>query len=326
MSLNTSVGENIFTPLLDLPLNPRLALLFPGQGSQRVGMGKDVVDAFANAKISFEIGSRSLACDLTSICFKGPEERLTETANAQPAILTTSAAYLAAALAGGAIRERPALLAGHSLGQYTALVAAGSLNLAGAVTLVRERGRLMGEAGRVNPGTMAAALGLDEDAVEQICAETGAEPANYNGPTQIVIGGTPKAIEAASVLVKERGGKVLPVKVAGAFHTSLMASAGEEFAVRLRETAFSDARIPVVSNVTALTITRASEIRHDLAEQVARPVQWNRTIEFMLAAGVDTFIEIGPGRLLSGMLKRIAPGAQVINIDNAEALAAATNV
>jgi [acyl-carrier-protein] S-malonyltransferase len=326
MSLNTSIGEHIFTALLDLPLNPRLALLFPGQGSQRVGMGEDIVDAFGSAKRSFDIANRALADDLATICFAGPEERLTETANAQPAILATSAACLAAALEGGAVREQPVLVAGHSLGQYTALLAAGSLNLANAVTLVRERGRLMGEAGHANPGTMAAALGLDEGTVEQICAETGAEPANYNGPTQIVIGGTPQAIEAASLLIKERGGKVLPVKVAGAFHTSLMAPAGEEFAVRLGATTFSDASIPVVSNVTALAISSASEIRDDLAEQVTRPVQWNRTIEFMLEAGVDTFIELGPGRLLSGMLKRIAPGARVINLDSPEALSAATSV
>jgi [acyl-carrier-protein] S-malonyltransferase len=289
-------------------------------------MGKDVAAEFRSARKIFDVAAEAIGIDIAALCFSGPEASLTKTANAQPAILTTALAYLAAALESGSLKERPAFVAGHSLGQYTALTAAGSLSIRDAVAIVRERGRLMARAGTERPGTMAAVLGLDEETVRRICAESGAEPANYNGPTQIVVGGTVDAVEAASAMAREQGGKVLPVKVAGAFHTSLMATAATEFSVRLEATPFSDAKIAVVSNVTGTPLTAAADIVDDLASQVTQPVQWNRSMECVLDQGVDTFIEIGPGRTLSGMLKRIAPSVRMANIDSIETLTAVSGV
>jgi [acyl-carrier-protein] S-malonyltransferase len=326
MPVTQARRDQSLSHLLDLPLNPRLALTFPGQGSQRVGMGEDAVSQFASAKAVFDAAGDSLDVDLAELCFHGPEDRLTDTANAQPAILTASLAYLAAALESGSITERPAYMAGHSLGQYTALAAAGSLSIGDAVAIVRTRGELMAHAGSNRPGTMAAVLGLDEATVEQICAESQTEPANYNGPTQVVIGGTRENIAAAAALAKDRGGKVLPVKVAGAFHTSLMTDAAAEFGERLSRVQFAEAVIPVVSNVTGAPVTEPVGIIQDLSAQVTRPVQWNRTIAFMLGEGIDTYVEVGPGKTLTGMLKRIAPEARAVSIDSTKALTAVTGV
>ncbi len=326
MSLNNSPGALPFDSLLDRPLNSRLALVFPGQGAQRVGMGKDLLDFSPAARTVFETADAALGESISRVCFEGPEATLTDTANAQPAILTTTAAYLAAAIEAGTLRERPACVAGHSLGQYSALLAAGSLSLTDAVTLVRARGTIMAREGELNRGTMAAILGIDESGVQQICRESGAEPANYNGPTQIVVGGDMAAVELATTLAKERGGKVLPVKVAGAFHTALMKGASATFAPFVAAVPLRDAMIPVVSNVTALPLTDTTAIRADLVAQVARPVLWAQSIARMLEQGIDTFVEIGPGKALSGMLKRIAPGARALNIDNVNALAGVLHV
>jgi [acyl-carrier-protein] S-malonyltransferase len=289
-------------------------------------MGSDVAAAFASSRRVYEIAGEALGIDIAKLCFEGPEEALTDTQNAQPAILTTSLAYLAAALEAQVIRERPSFVAGHSLGQYTALAAAGSMSISNAVAIVRQRGRLMARAGEERPGAMAAVLGLEEATVEQICRDTGAEPANYNGPTQVVIGGPAEAVERASRMAKEAGGKVLPVRVAGAFHTSLMGSVSSEFRSLLEEAPIGDAEIPVVSNVTGVTASRHDEIVRDLSEQVTHPVQWDRSIRFMLAEGVTTFLEVGAGKALSGMLKRIAPEAMALNIDSVKALSTVSNV
>lgn len=312
--------------LLAAPTNAALAFVFPGQGSQKVGMGRDACEHFPYAREVFALADGTLGTPLSKICFDGPEEDLTATDNAQPAILAASLAYLAAAIEAGALRERPGFLAGHSLGEYTALVAAGSLSAADALLLVRERGRLMAKAGTMNPGIMAALLGLDEDTALKICAESGAEPANYNLPTQTVIGGAPPAVERAMELAKERGGKALPVKVSGAFHTSLMAPAAAEFGRVVDEVTILTPQIPVISNVTGRPLADAEDVRQDLREQMMKPVRWQQTIDFLTGAGVTHFVEVGPGRILTNMLKRGAPEADVRTIDSVEALGTKSHV
>jgi [acyl-carrier-protein] S-malonyltransferase len=308
--------------LLELPpAVPPLAIIFPGQGSQKVGMGQDVQDAFSASRHLFALADAASGTNISDLCFHGPADALTATDNAQPAILTTSLAYLAAALETGALPGRPTYLAGHSLGEYTALVASGSLGVADAVMMVLARGRIMAEARNEHAGTMAAILGLVVEVVEQICIQSGAEPANYNGPTQTVIGGTPSAVEKASQLARERGGKALPVNVSGAFHTSLMVSACERFAEVVDSIAILDPMIPVIGNVSAAPLETAEQVRKELRAQVARPVQWNESIRFMTGRGVRTFIEIGPGRALSAMLKRIDAEVVCTSIDSAAALA-----
>lgn len=308
------------------PADPALALVFPGQGSQKVGMGRDVFELFRSARDVFAFADDALKVKLSTICFDGPEEALTSTDNAQPAILTASLAYLAAGVEAGTLCKQPSFLAGHSLGEYTALVAAGSLGLLDALMAVRERGRLMAAAGETSPGVLAAILGLGESTTEQICRDSGAEPANYNLSTQVVIGGTHAAVEHAMKLAKEQGGKALPVKVSGAFHTSLMKSAAEEFTAIVEGIVIRPPRIPVMSNVTGMPMTTAEEIRKDLGEQIMRPVRWQQIIEFMSSAGISEFTEVGPGRILTNMLKRAVPDANIRSIDSAEALITTSHV
>lgn len=308
------------------PVQGDLGVIFPGQGSQQVGMGRDLVEISAPARRVFALADQVLDMPLSTLCFEGPVDELTKTANAQPAILATSLACLAASLENGTLRSRPALLAGHSLGEYTALVAAGSLSIEDALVLVRQRGRVMSEAGELRPGTMAAVLGLSEDEVHEICRLSGAEPCNYNAPTQIVLGGPPTVIEHASRLAKDRGGKVLPLNVSGAFHTSLMRDAAALFAAMVDEIEIHDPLIPVISNVTALPLRRANAVAEDLKRQMASPVRWYQSIESMVNSGIGAFVEIGPGRVLTALLKRIAPGATAISIDGAAALTSPTNV
>jgi [acyl-carrier-protein] S-malonyltransferase len=312
--------------LNSLPPDPHLALIFPGQGAQKVGMGRDLATLSPAAAGVFQTANDCLQTDLERLCFEGPADELTSTANAQPAILATSIACLVAALEGGAVSRRPAFLAGHSLGEFTALVAAGSLSLEDALLLVRERGRLMEAAGTEQPGTMAAIVGLDEQAVAGICAESGAEACNYNGPTQIVIGGAAEAVSRACTLARERGGRGLPLNVSGAFHTSLMVSAATKFAAVVDNATLNNPTIPVISNVTARPLRSAAEARTDLKEQIARPVLWQQSLTTMIQAGVAQFIEIGPGKGLTAQLKRSAPDVAAIAIDGAEALASTSNV
>jgi [acyl-carrier-protein] S-malonyltransferase len=306
-----AISRSISGKLLDLPLDASLALIFPGQGSQKVGMGRGMDATSETARAVFAAADAALGYSLSTLCFEGPEEDLTETANTQPAILTASIAALGAAIDTGVIAQRPSLLAGHSLGEYSALVASGSLDFESAVRLVRERGRLMEEAGRASPGRLAAVVGLDEATVEAICRESGAEVANYNAPTQTVIGGAPEAVERACALAKERGGRGLPVKVSGAFHTSLMQPAAEAFTAFLAGADITDATIPLVGNVSAGQITSAADVRLDLEQQVRRPVRWTQSIDAMVAAGVGHVIEIGPGKILTSQLKRSHPDLDV---------------
>lgn len=302
-----------------------LAYLFPGQGSQQVGMGRDVAESSRAARAVFETADDVLGFGLSRLCFAGPDDELTLTSNAQPAIMTTSLAILAAALESGTLTNRPAFAAGHSLGQYTALVLAGALTFEDALRLVRERGRLMAEAGERQPGTMAAIVGLDEEAVSLICEESGAEPCNYNLESQVVVGGRPESVDRARELAKERGGKGLPINVSGAFHTSLMQPAADKLADALRHVQVSEPAIQVISNVTAMPLTK-DEILSDLTVQVIQPVRWHQSISFMAASGARRFVEIGSGQVLTAIMKRHSSDLEMVTINSASTLVSPSNV
>ncbi|MEO7912119.1 MAG: ACP S-malonyltransferase [Roseiflexaceae bacterium] len=300
------------------------AFVFPGQGAQSIGMGRDLYAASIAAREIFDLADATLGFALTRLCFEGPEEALTATENAQPALLTVSAALLA--VIADSI-DIPSFVAGHSLGEYSALVAADALDFTTALRLVRRRGELMSEA---REGGMAAIIGLDEAPLEQICHETSRDDApvviaNYNSPGQLVISGAGVAVERACALAKERGAKrALPLKVSAAFHSPLMRAAAEGLAVALAEAVIVDARTPVISNVTAEPLTQADAIRRELIAQVTSPVRWIASVRRMAANGVDTFVEIGPGSVLTGLIKRIVADTQLVNVSDlasAQALA-----
>ncbi|MBI2912775.1 MAG: ACP S-malonyltransferase [Chloroflexi bacterium] len=326
MSSTSAPTSYIADRLHQAPTDPRLALIFPGQGSQAVGMGSDLHQLSAAARQVFQEADAILERPLSKLCFEGPEDELRQTASAQPAIMVTSLACLAATLETGALERKPAFLAGHSLGEYTALVAAGSLTFPDALLLVSERGRLMQEAGRARPGTMAALLGLSEEQADEVCRLSGAEPCNYNSPTQIVIGGAPAAVDRASSLAKERGGRVLPLNVSGAFHTTLMREAAAEFAQAVEGAAIGDSLIPVVGNVTAQPLTAADRVASELKMQMVSPVLWHQSVVAMMQGGIETFVEVGPGRVLTALMKRAAPGVAALSIEGASALPRPSNV
>ncbi len=307
------------------PRDAGLAILFPGQGSHQVGAGRDLFDAFPLAREVFQRSERVLGFPLTKLCFEGPAEELRDTANAQPAILAASLACLAAALESGALQRRPAFVAGHSLGEFTALVTAGALNLEDAVSLVATRGRLMREASERQPGTMVAIIGLNGEALDEVCRSSGVELCNYNSPSQMVVGGPVAAVEEASRLTKERGGRALAVNVSGAFHTSLMAPAAAEFAVAVDACPIRDPLIPVIANTSAEPLTDAAAVREELRQQIIRPVLWHQTMMKMTSAAVTTFVEAGPGRVLSGLVKRAGPGLKALNLDSLDSLEALRN-
>ena len=322
----SAVTANLTDRLRSAPQDNGLALIFPGQGSHKVGAGRDLHDAYPLAREVFERADEALGSPLSRVCFEGPEETLIDTANAQPAILVVSLACLAAALESGALRRRPAYLAGHSLGEFTALVAIGAIDLEDAVRLVATRGRLMGEAAKRSPGTMAALVGLGGEALEEICRDSGVEVCNYNLPSQVVVGGTAEAVDAASKLAREKGGRGLPLNVSGAFHTSLMAPAAEEFATALESCPVRDPFIPIVANTTAEPLTTAAAVRQELRDQILRPVLWHQSVVKMAAGGVTTFVEAGPGKVLSAMIKRADPGLRALNLDGVESLQALRDV
>lgn len=309
--------------LTDLSPASSTAWLFPGQGAQFVGMGRDLCDASPEARAVFDAADAALGFSLSSICFDGPEDALTQTVNTQPALVTHAIAALAAGIAAGAVTERPALVAGHSLGEYAALIAAGAVDFEDGVRLVRERGRLMQAACDAEPSTMAAIIGLEPDALRAICAEHGASLCNVNAPGNITIGGTVAAVEAAGAAATAAGAsRVVPLTVSGAFHTPLMQSAADGMRSALAAVSFRDPQPPVISNVSAQPLERGSAFATELADQITNPVLWVNSVAAMTARGVTSVIEFGPGRVLTGLVRRIDRELGLRNIGAAEDLAA----
>ncbi|MBI2836070.1 MAG: ACP S-malonyltransferase [Chloroflexi bacterium] len=296
------------------------AYVFPGQGSQFPGMGRGLYDNFSVAKVVFQEADDTLKFNLSRLCFEGPEEELRLTVNAQPALVTVSIVCLRVAqeVAGPAKLPEPTLVAGHSLGEYTALVAAAAIDFATGVHLARERGRLMHEAG---PGAMAAVLGLDEEALAGICRSTNTWIANLNCPGQIVISGGKDNIARAMEMAKSAGAaRAVPLQVSGAFHSPLMLPAKEGLAQVIAGITFNNPDVPVVANTSARPITRAGEIAGELTAQMLSSVQWQRSVEYMVDNGVSTFAEIGPGKVLTGLIRRINKDVKTINIGDLEAI------
>jgi len=296
--------------------------VFPGQGAQAVGMGKDLYEEHASARELYDRADEILGFKLSKLCFEGPEEELQQTRNAQPAIAVTSLALLRVAteLTPGLL-QKPAFVAGHSLGEYSALVAAGSLPFDEAIRLLRTRGELMQAAGEKNPGTMAAVLGLDISDCEEICREAGAEVCNVNAPGQVVIGGRREAVVRALDYAKARGAvKVIPLSVSGAFHSSLMRPAADGMVQPIATAAITDPLVPLIANCTATPVDGEQAIRHELVDQVCRPVQWSNTVEYLGAHGIETFIEFGPGRVLSAIIKRMLRKSNCINVNDASSV------
>jgi [acyl-carrier-protein] S-malonyltransferase len=279
-------------------------------------MGLDLYQASDAARRIFDIADRVLGYKLSDICFNGPEERLRQTEYTQPAILVTSIACLAAALESGLIEAKPAIMAGHSIGEYAALIAASSLSLEDGIGLVQERARLMAQCGREEPGTMTAILGLDEGSVQAICAETDIDICTINEATQIVIGGRREGVERAAVLARVRGARVIELKVSGAFHSRLMRPAVAGMVAALSKPTVRIPAVPVIANLSVAKLTDAVAIRTELAEQVASPVRWHDSMVLMTSMGIRKFVEFGPGRMLTGMAKRSFPEAVLTNISN----------
>ncbi|MEE8620277.1 MAG: ACP S-malonyltransferase [Dehalococcoidia bacterium] len=301
----------------------KAAYVFPGQGSQSAGMGLDLYNSYPAVRAVFDVADTSLGFSLSRLCFEGPEEELTKTHNVQPAILVVSIACLKAVEAENTTNfPSPAFVAGHSLGEYTALVVAGAIDLTDAVLLVRERGRLMYEAGLKNPGSMLAVIGLDEEAVRDISSHSGAEMSNINCPGQIVISGTSQALAEAGKLAKIKGARVLiPLKVSGAFHSALMEPIIAEFSEVVSSFKFHPPAIPVISNVTARPLTDVDSIREELVKQLRNCIQWQGSVEYMIHSGVTTFYEIGPGQVLSGLIRRINSELETFNVSGIEDIA-----
>jgi len=302
-----------------------VAFVFPGQGSQEVGMGRALFEAFPESRAAFEEADAALGTALSRLCFEGPEADLQLTANTQPAILATSVAALRPLLARGA---RPDFVAGHSLGEYSALVAAGAVAFADAVRTVRRRGEYMQEAVPVGVGAMAAILGLDLPAIEAACRETAGDevvsPANVNSPGQVVIAGHAAAVERASARCLERGARrAVKLPVSAPFHCALMRPAQDRLLHDLQAVAFRDPAAPLVNNVDARVVRDAAACREGLVRQVSGAVRWHESVETLTREGVTTFVEVGPGAVLSGLVRKIARGARVLNVESPESLEAA---
>ena len=307
-----------------LPSPGKTAFLFPGQGTQHVGMGRELAMNSSAARAVFDEIDEVLQTSLSRLMFEGPEEELTRTVNAQPAIVAVSLACMQAMkeALGPDVVPSPSFVAGHSLGEYTALVPAGVLDMADALRLVRERGRLMQEASEQQPGAMAVVLGLDELTVEEVCRETGAQISNVNAEDQIVIAGERVALARAMDLAAMRGARrLVRLQVSGAFHTRLMDHASQGIAHALEEAEFHSPQIPVVANCTGLPLTTEMEIKTELKQQLCGCVQWKRSLDHMAGAGVTQFFEIGPGKVLSNLVKRSHPGAATTSVGDLQAIA-----
>ncbi|RFU63315.1 ACP S-malonyltransferase [Peribacillus glennii] len=301
----------------------KIAFVFPGQGSQTVGMGKDLFEKSEAAKDIFRAADEKLGYSLSQLMFSGPQDELTLTTNAQPALLTASYVMFQALSEAGI---KPDYTAGHSLGEYSALVASGSLSFDDAVYTVRKRGEFMEEAVPNGQGTMAAILGMGRQPLNEITRQVteGGNPvqlANINCPGQIVISGSTDGVKQASELAKENGAKrAIPLDVSGPFHSSLMKPAASRLKEVLEEVTVIDANIPVISNVIAAPIYKPEEIKEKLIEQLYSPVLWEDSVKKMLSVGVSTFIEVGPGKVLSGLIKKIDRSARIFSVSDKESL------
>jgi len=299
----------------------KVAYVFPGQGSQWAGMGRDLYENFASARTVFHQANEVLGFSLSQLCFDGPEEELRQTINAQPAIMVVSLACLEATREVNTGLPPAKFVAGHSLGEYTALAVSEVFDFKTAVYLARERGRLMHEADKVRPGSMAAVIGLEESALLGICQQTGICIANMNSPGQLVIGGDTDGVTEAMELAKDMGAaRVIPLPVSAAFHTPLMQAVVEDITEIISHLTFADPTIPIIANTTARPLTTAQAIKEELIQQLCNCVQWQRSVEYMIDEGVTTFIEIGPGKVLTGLIKRINREIQTINIGDAAAV------
>jgi len=304
--------------------NSSIAFLFPGQGSQTVGMGRDLYDKFPVARHTFEEADAALGYSVSQLCFAGPEEKLKLTEITQPAILTVSIAAQRVLAEKGITAQ---FVAGHSLGEYSAHVCGGTLKFADAVRIVRNRGKYMQEAVPVGVGAMAAILALPVEKLQPICDQAAREtsevvsPANINSPDQIVISGNKAAVERAAELAKEAGAKrVVMLPVSAPFHCSLMKPAQDRLAADLQKTEFTNPKIPVVCNVDATAVSSGTLAREKLIKQVTGAVQWVRCMETLIANGVNTFIEVGPGKVLSGLTRQIDRSKSCMNVENSESL------
>ncbi|MEM8535030.1 MAG: ACP S-malonyltransferase [Chloroflexota bacterium] len=307
-------------------LKARIALIFPGQGSQYVGMGKALCEASPAARQVFEQADNILEFPLSTLCFEGPQEELDDTINAQPAILTVSIACLEA------LKEQlgplgyvltPSLVAGHSLGEFTALVAAGVLDFEDALKLVRERGRLMKESGVERPGGMLAVVGLDDATLDEVVHEAQSAGivalANANSPGQTVLSGELAAIQRAMELARARGARLVKqLAISIASHSPLMAQAAQRFNRLLSQIQLRPPEIPLIANISAQALTTVEELRVELSEQLIRPVQWTRSVQTMMSQGIDTFVEVGPRHVLSGLIRRINTDVRSVSLSDVE--------
>jgi [acyl-carrier-protein] S-malonyltransferase len=301
----------------------KTALLFPGQGSQYVGMGKALAAEFPEARALFDRASSIVGEDLATLCFEGPEEELRRTRNTQPALFVKS--YAVWTIVRDALK--PDFVAGHSLGEYSALAAASALSFEDGVRAVRKRGELMWESGVKRPGTMAAILGLSNEDVEALCREASVagivQPANLNCPGQVVVSGEVAAVEKVVELAPSRGAKkAAKLNVSGAFHSLLMADARDELAEFLRDLPIRDARVPVVANVSARPVSRAEEIRKSLVDQMTAPVRWEESVRFLLDEGVEDLYEVGAGRVLRGLVRAIDRSVRCTSIGTPDTVVA----
>jgi [acyl-carrier-protein] S-malonyltransferase len=302
--------------------NLRMAFVFPGQGSQNPGMGKELAENFPVARQVFEEADDALGFAISRLCFEGPAEDLQLTENTQPAILTVSVAAFRAMQEAGV--AAPAFVAGHSLGEYSALVAGGSLSLSDAVRTVRARGRYMQEAVPVGTGAMAAVLGAELSEIGRICVEASQNQvcsiANLNSPSQAVIAGNTEAVDRAVELLSGVAKRVIKLKVSAPFHCALMRPAQDRLAADLEELNFSEPAIPVVTNVDARATTAPDELRDALVRQVSAPVRWVESMQLLIEQGVDTFVEAGPGKVLSGLMRQISRDVKTLNVEDAASL------
>lgn len=302
----------------------KTAFLFPGQGSQYVGMGADLYETEPSAKAVFDAADEAIGFSLSTLCFNGPEENLRLTANTQPAILTASIAVLRVLNEKCGIR--PDFTAGHSLGEYSALVAADALAFEDAVQIVRARGQYMEEAVPAGQGAMAAIMGMERDTLDAVCQQVTADGhpvqlANLNSPGQIVISGSAEGVARASEAAKAAGAKrAIPLNVSGPFHSMLMKPAADKLETKLSDYTVNDAYVPVVANVGARPVRESDEIRSALIQQVAAPVLWEDTVRYLIEQGVDRFIEIGPGTVLTGLVKKVDRSVQTLSIQDAATL------